>query len=296
MLKWLKTQKRRRVIRGTFGTTHPETVRIIEGEHALHVDPRDERATKILLYDTARGRRRANQAFWFEAVAAFEPTIALDIGLNYGECLLSIAHPGVRELHGFEANPALMPFIDRTVAGHPDRERITIHNRAVSSESGQTVHLAVNENWSGGSHLAETGVAVETVAIDEAVEVCMSDRLLFKIDVEGFEPPVVDGMLASLDSAASSLGFVEFSADLMAGRGQDVAAYWEVLRSRFAIAVCDGIGEAKPLADEPWERQPLHRQRRHCDLILVGKANADCAYAARFLDGWRSRTIARRAA
>ena len=300
---WLKKLRRQRAITRAFGSNLPTEVRIVEGKQPLQIDPLDERARKILLFETARGRRRPNQAFWFDAVRTYQPTLALDIGLNYGECLLSIPHPGVRELHGFEANPNLMPYVKRTAESHPDRDRLLLHNNAVSNETGRVVHLAVHEGWSGGSHLAETGIAVETLAVDDAVHTRPDDRLLFKIDVEGFEPPVVEGMLQTVDSVVSSVGFIEFAGDLIAERGHDVEAYWDLLRSRFDLYFCRRIGEATPIADVPWSQQPRRVQERHCDLIVTSRSGVssrsrtqpDCRYAADFLKAWRSGSRSRAA-
>ena len=291
VLNWIKSQRRDRVINRCFGQTHPTHVRVLESEHDLTIDPHDGRVRKILLYDTARGRRKTNQVFWLDAAAAFAPTIALDIGLNYGECLFAPRYPAGTKLHGFEANPGLMRYVDQTREYHPNASDIRLHQAAVSDVSGQTVHLAVNNQWSGSSHLANADdgetVAVQSIRIDDAIDrPSAADRLLFKVDVEGFEPPVLRGMTETLAAAGASLGFVEFSPSLMTERGHDVAAYWEQLCESFAVFLCTHTGDAQPLPKQRWSDLAATHTFAHADLILVG---GDAAASDAFLTTWTAR-------
>ena len=285
----MKERRRTRTIVRHFGSPDPTAVRIAGTDHDLSIDPTDGRVRKILLYDTARQRPKTNQQFWVDAARQYRPTVVVDVGLNYGECLLSSHYPDLREAHGFEANPSLLPYLRRTLAGHPQADRITLHHNAVSSVTGQTLHLAVDADWSGASHLAETGVPVQTVTLDDAVGPLAADeRLLLKIDVEGFEPPVIEGLLKTLAAGPSILGFIEFSPTLMAQRGQNVPAYWDQLRSLFAIDRCLGPGSADRLGDVSWDRLPMSVQSKHCDLILTPR-DRRCEHVDAFLAQWRQR-------
>ena len=298
MLKWMKSRRRDRVIRRRFGTTHPRQVRVLAGDHDLAIDPDDGRVRKILLYDTARGRRKTNQVFWLEAVAALQPTIAIDVGLNYGECLFSAHYPSDVVLHGFEANPSLLPYLRQTCSGHPSDDMVTVHANAVSDVTGETVHLSVDAAWSGSSHLTSTPgcstVAIKSVRLDDAVaRPSKSDRVLLKVDVEGFEPPVLRGTSETIAAAGTVLGFVEFSPELMHTRGHDVDAYWDALREQFTIYLCTETGEARPIPSAPWSHVSQTIRQPHCDLILV--AGERCEELEQFFKAWRplanSRTV-----
>ena len=299
MLRWLKTRRRDRAIARAFGTPHPDAVTVLGGANPIAVNPRDGRVRKILFYDTARGRRKTNQVFWLDAVAAFEPSLLIDIGLNYGECLFSPTYPPTARLHGFEANPALLPYLRASLAGHPNADAITLHHNAVSDATGQTLRLAVDADWSGTSHLVDAAsrdaVAVVSVRVDDAIPRPSSDdRLLFKIDIEGFEPPAIDGMLGTLRAAGSTLGFLEFSPELMASRGQDVPAFYARLAREFTLYACGKTGEATPLDAATFDALPESLRTSHCDLILVGGDR--CEHADRFLTRWTQRAAAKRAA
>ena len=298
ILRHLKTRRRDRVIAQAFGRLDPDRVRVPGAAATLRVNPRDGRVRKILLYDIARGRSKTNQVFWLDAVAALDPTLVVDVGLNYGECLLSPKYrEGVR-LHGFEANPALVPYLNDTIAAHPNRDAITLHAQAVGETTGQTVHLAVDADWSGTSHLSagpSAGtVAVQSVRPDDVLpRPSASDRLLLKIDIEGFEPLALAGLPATLDAVGSAVVLMEFSPELLADRGHDVPAFWGLLCERFTIHVCGRTGEATPIAACDWAEVPARLKSSHYDLILT---IGEDPRIETFLAQWRTRDGRRAAA
>ena len=298
LLNVYKNRRRQRVIRRAFGQCDPHWVTVIGGANALRVDPEDNRVRKILLYNIARGRAKTNQVFWQDAAAAMEPTVVLDIGLNYGECLFTPTYPAGAQLHGFEANPSLIPYLNETIAAHPNRDAITLYGNAVSDASGQTLHLAISQQSSGISHLtgaaASNTVAVQSVRIDDIIaRPTASDRLLVKLDIEGAEPLALAGMPDTLAAAGTTMVFMEFSAEMLADRGHDVPAFWALLCERFTIHVCSRTGEATPLAACDWADVPRSLKSTHCDLILT---IGDDPRIDTFLTRWRTRDAQRAAA
>lgn len=295
LLKSWKNYRRNRMIRRHYGSLNPTHANVIGGAIPIRVDPNDGRARKILLLDTIRGRDRGNQAFWFFMLKQFRPTVCLDVGLNYGECLLAGRLPEGALGYGFEANPRLKPFVDETLAAHPDAQRMTLVFSPVADTSGQPVTLHVNPNWSGGSFVGKAKdnagdfpVAIETitVTVDEQVpRPTREDRLLFKIDVEGFEPAAFKGMDQTIGSAGRVVGFTELSPEVLEQRGADVDAYWRFLAERFSIYACTKRGEAVPIAGETWSAAQNIIQGKHGDLILI-KGLPDSEEQA-LLTAWR---------
>lgn len=295
IVKFFKQLRQNRTIRRAYGTALPDMARVLGGSHPICVDPTDQRARKILLFDTLRGRNRTNQTFWFLANRVYQPTLCLDIGLNYGECLLAGRSPKDAELHGFEANPRLRPFIEKTLRDHPEQERVQIHFGAVSDASDQKVILAVDPKWSGGSHIAGSGCAIgagelaleiETLTIDQTVpRPTAGSRLLFKIDVEGHEAAALRGMEKTIAAAGSAIGFIEFNQDLLAERGTDLASFWKELRQHFDIFFCNGQQRALPITGSRWA-DARSAIPGNSDLILMSRPQS--ALQQQFLADWQA--------
>lgn len=298
ILKSIKTYRRNRKIRRHYGEVNPTHARVIGSSLPIRVDPSDERARKILLLDSIRGRERSNQAFWFLMLEAFKPTVCLDIGLNYGECLLAGRVPQTARGFAFEANPRLKPFIEETLAEHPDSERIDVVYAPVADQSGQQVTLRVNPSWSGRSHVQagsqpagradQYSVSIQTVTttVDESLpEMTDADRLLFKIDVEGFEPAVFRGMQKTIDSAGGVVGFAELSPEALVRQGADIESYWRFLSERFAVYFCTRKGEANRIAAASWAELSEATRNEFGDVILVRGLSAE--EEAELLKTWR---------
>lgn len=175
----------------------------------LHLDPSDERA--LVLF--ARGGLEDVEAvrLWNRLAADFKPTIVLDVGANYGEVALSRRYDPDVAVHLVEANPRLVKRLQRSTAEMPNTK---VHNGAATSSSG-TVNLYRHSTQSGYSSIrkletrrASTAVKVNAFRLDERLTATPSDRLLFKIDVEGAEIDVLDGMTGLLDGC-EWMGMVE---------------------------------------------------------------------------------------
>lgn len=297
----LRTYRRDRRIRAAYGTPRPAEVPVPLSGHRLSVNPDDGRVRKTLLDHPLRGRVKTNIRFWQIACAAFRPTVALDVGVNYGECLFGGSYPEGCRVHGFEANPGLIPHLNRSRGWHPQTDRITVHHAAVTDRHGGRVEFVVNPEWTGTSHLKAAGEtadsqAVDATCLDAAVDTpTAADRVLFKVDVEGFEPGVFAGGLRTLCGDAPSLGFVEFDPGLHAERGFAVEDYWPVLAGHFDVFVCRKTGQADAVGAATWAEAAPRIPYEHCDLILVSRARTAAQTAV--LDGWRSAaTAAKRAA
>lgn len=159
----------------------------------LTVAPQDERAAQLRRHRGALDREAIE--LWQYLHDELRPTIAIDVGANYGEVAFSF-RPDCRELHLFEANPKIASCLRATIqqlpAGWPN---VKLHPVA-ASDSARMTTLWLHEH-SGVSSVetrSDEGISVETVRIDETLVVNESDRIAFKIDVEGYERPVLEGM------------------------------------------------------------------------------------------------------
>lgn len=164
----------------------------------LHADPADHRGALLAVY---RGRLdRSAVATWRRLVTEFRPTVAVDIGANYGEVAFSTRYPGLRQLHLVEPNPAVLKCLRRTVAAaRRDYPGLVLHEGAASAVDG-TARLNYHEH-SGTASLrvpSDRGVPVECFRLDERVQLAPDDTILFKLDVEGHERAALEGMTGLL--------------------------------------------------------------------------------------------------
>ena len=128
-----------------------------------------------------------------------------DIGANIGFFSLLAARLAGPDgaVHAFEPLPAAVDALRGHVALN-DARTVTVHEAAVGARSGRTQLMAVGDgSW---SHLADRGrhpetwdvLDVDIVTVDELVARGLPAPDVVKIDVEGAEIDVLDGMAETI--------------------------------------------------------------------------------------------------
>lgn len=263
-----------------YGTLRPERVRLPHSRHAVYIDVNDRRAIKRILLDAVRGRYPINRRFWMDFVAALEPDIALDVGANYGECVFAADYPDDTQVFAFEANPALHPHLQRSREEHPSADRIELVNALVDERPKGAVSFFVNPRWSGGStavrQVAEDipgsrEVRVETVSIDSVLgnRIDAASTLVFKMDIEGYEPFALEGMERLLDTVETAVGFVEVDLRFLEKSGWSPEAYDESVLDGFRLFVPTDDGETRFREISSLSAHVRQDSRVHFDLLLV---------------------------
>lgn len=123
------------------------------------------------------------------------PGILLDVGAHRGHTLMPFAADGWT-VYAFEPDPANRLALELLVAGMPN---VTVVPKAVSNTTGHRT-LFTSVQSTGISSLApftESHRAVATVEVTTLAEHMKGRRIsevtFLKVDVEGFERPVLDG-------------------------------------------------------------------------------------------------------
>lgn len=138
----------------------------------------------------------------------------LDIGahIGYYTDILSRLVKAEGRVHAIEASPENFPILKRNLAAK-NRHNVTVHHAAVSDRSGM-IKLYVSPGHSNHSVVAgytdshET-VDVQSVRLDEFFPNQVFDFI--KMDVEGHEPHVLDGMRELIKRSPSLTMLIEYN-------------------------------------------------------------------------------------
>ena len=172
----------------------------------------------------------------------------LDVGLNYGEFLFAETYPEAQQIIGIEANEQLRPWIERSCAAHPNAAKIQTIFALAGDKPDEESTFFVDPAWSGRSSAVlpatQPGLQqqrVRSVTIDSLLpdRDLSQDRLIFKIDVEGYEPPVMRGMKRLVSQCQQAFGFIEFNSRFIERLGVDADAYLAELAVNFHIFPLD---------------------------------------------------------
>ena len=135
--------------------------------------------------------------------------VALDIGANLGLVSLRLAArvgPG-GQVHAFEPQPRMLGYLRKTLEMNPDLP-VTLHPVALGAEEAR-LSMAVPEHNAGAASLnnaidmaGRPGVAMIDVPVHRLSDYAEKQSLtrvdFIKMDVEGFEPHVIEGGMALL--------------------------------------------------------------------------------------------------
>lgn len=239
-----------------YGSLLPERVALESSSHVIFVDPRETRG-RAILRNRGTGQPVLKRV-WRDAIEQLEPTIVLDVGANYGEFIFAVDYPQDAIVIGIEADPRLSRYLQRSREVHPHRDKIELSCALAAAEPGEPIPFYVDADWSGRSsalrqerHRNTIVEMVATTSIDALVgdRAGPEDRLVFKIDVEGFEPQVLDGMEKTLATVGASAGVLEFNTDFLRKQGLDPEEYLAHLKERFWISMLKGNDPPMDLAD-----------------------------------------------
>lgn len=246
----------------------------------LYVNPTENRG-RILYMTGGRTQPRLN-LFWNTAVASFWPSLVVDVGVNYGECLFSVTYPKRCNVIGIEANPHLQKYIERSKKIHPNRKKIQTIYAMASDEEHEKRSFYVNKYWSGLSSavLGKTTLPnhyneheINSITLDSLLSMypLENERLLFKIDVEGHEENVLKGMLQTIERCPQMLGFIEFDSKYLAKSDTDADVFLKFLQERFNLYVYFNNQELIQYDQISLEKlQKLFKKKNiHTDIILA---------------------------
>jgi FkbM family methyltransferase len=164
-----------------------------------------------------------------EFLSAAPRGIAIDIGANLGwHALHAARHPNVETVVAFEPDPFNAWLLERNLAEN-EIGNVIVESRAVAAAPGTAhLHRYGRNNFGRHSLAADHGQGSRTVPVtdlDGALSALgLGERpiALIKIDVEGYEPAVIDGATKTLQRADGLI--LEYSPELSAAGGLSTTA------------------------------------------------------------------------
>jgi FkbM family methyltransferase len=213
---------------GTVRLSDTELVTKIFSGIKIYLDPRDISVTPHIALDYIWEKPITHA--WLKVIKPGD-TI-LDIGANFGYFGALAAQYGGRKskVIFFEANPHLLPYINKTLSVNWLNEQSVVENLAVADKDGKA-KLNVLKDYIGSSSLhsiesldkymhekmhleTQEAISVQAVSIDSY---CQKNKIaaidLIKMDIEGYEEKAYAGMRKTIQASPNATMFVEFTHD-----------------------------------------------------------------------------------
>jgi FkbM family methyltransferase len=169
----------------------------VEGQ-TLHLNPRDQVITPIMV---DLGTWEPWETEVFKANVKVGDTV-IDVGANIGHYTVLAAKlvgPSGRVI-AFEPDPESFGFLARNVAAN-GLENVILEQKALSNEPG-TIDLFLAEENLGDHRIYQPGkrssVKVEAVRLDDYVDALGGPVNFIKVDTQGAEGVILEGMLETL--------------------------------------------------------------------------------------------------
>ncbi len=210
----------------------------------LHVDRRDESVARHLLVS----------GFWewwiSKAIAdATRPgMVCIDIGANAGYFTLLMVGLRASRVLAFEPIPHLAKMLERSKETN-GWDHVTVHQLALTNQKGKAnLCIPSPDNLGGASIMAHNGEtileSIPTTTLDEMVQDLPRVDMV-KIDAEGAEPLIWEGMEQTLRNNPKIQIFAELTVNNMAGPWLE-----KIRRDGFRIGFVEYDGTVRPFQEE----------------------------------------------
>lgn len=177
--------------------------------------------------------------------------VCIDAGANYGYFTFQLAAHGC-EVYAIEANPALIPFLLKSVELNGFADRVHVVNAAVSDTDGKKVRLHITESSGNSSintythtnDLILREVDVETIALSRYSGITPIDFI--KMDIEGAEELAFDGLGRLLRMNPKCVILLELVYELYPERAK---LFYNKISESCVVSYVDYDGNEQPVKD-----------------------------------------------
>lgn len=225
------------------GTINPSKIKLSNG-NVIFADWHEPRGRQLIL-NNSTGQPHIKD-FWKRSIEILKPEVAIDIGANYGEIIYSVDYPSTTKyVLGIEANPNLSKFLHQSLIVHKDQSKMEVLNVLAGDSDNDGIEFYVDKTSSGRSTALKHSfvkdsitVKVKSIRVDDHVLTKINPQsIVFKIDVEGFEPFVLKGMNKLFDLRIPIIGCIEFTLTTLTRNDINVDEYLNFLKEKFVVAI-----------------------------------------------------------
>jgi len=222
----------------------------------LEIDPRDRTiAKKIALYGDYEGFMR-DVLLSFAAVNTTVVDIGANIGLHTIPLSKKVGSHG--KIIAFEPDPDNYHLLLKNISLN-DLKNVTTHNIGLSNKAGDALLFQSTVNR-GGLSICENNidkqenqpepVKIELSTADTFLTECVHEISLIKIDVEGAEPLVIEGMLETLKKNTKAVIVFEFSPAYIKNFGVQPSEFLSsLIQNRYELSIVDENSESIMLSN-----------------------------------------------
>lgn len=215
----------------------------------LYLNPQDRYAL-----DLTRWRRGGDPLLCRvrEIIARNPRCVFLDVGANYGRYAISGTLVQCEDGHviAVEPSPSTLPYLHRNIDLNDVSNRVTVAEVALGAAEGES-HIFTN-GFSGGDSLAEATTVIPGIysatdlgvipvvrgdALLDELNVPSEPMLAIKIDVQGFEVQVLQGLENRWTTQGQLICFCEFTPSLIRRAGMEPLDIWRALPNDVRISV-----------------------------------------------------------
>lgn len=222
----------------------------------IYLDPNDISVTPHLAMDSI-WEYHITRA-WLTVINRND--VVIDIGANFGYFGALAAQKTDKKKSKvvfFEANPALVPYINKTLSVNWLNEQSVVENLAVADKAGK-VTLNILKDYIGSSSLhtskhidaymhgkmrveTDSTVDIEAVTIDDYCDRQKIEAVnLIKMDIEGYEDKAYAGMRKVIKRSPNAILFIEFTRESY----EDPKKFYETMLADFGfVYLIDARGQ-----------------------------------------------------
>lgn len=213
----------------------------------LIIDPVNDHGVELSLYETGTYEKGILDYIrkHFKQDGVF-----VDVGANIGLMSLFVSRffPNAT-IHAFEAHPETVEILQKNLALNAFSGNISVHPYALGAVPSKVVISADTDANRGGASIVRQGTNAHEVDCFPLDEVLKETRIdLLKIDVEGYELPVLEGAKQLIDAFHPAL-ILEISRDR--DGADQTQAIWDFVRERsYRVFILYGTKERKSALTE----------------------------------------------